>query len=155
MYCLYFEGSKHSTPIPVPYCMIWKLLVDFGLVVLIWMIQLVVYPSFTYYAEADLVNWHTKYTTAISIIVMPLMLSQVGLHGLGLMNDFNWLKLICAVLIGLTWVNTFFFAVPLHNQIAANQNVLEAAHGLVRVNWYRTGLWSLVFLLSILDYLKK
>ena len=129
----------------------WKAIVDFGLVVLIWMTQLVVYPSFTYFSENDLVNWHTRYTAAVSIVVMPLMLSQVALHGLGLVQDFTWIKVAAAVLIGLAWVNTFFYAVPLHNQIAAQQDVALASKGLVSVNWFRTVLWSLVFLLTVLE----
>ena len=36
--------------------------VDFGAVVLIWLVQLVIYPSFLHYAESDLVNWHKIYT---------------------------------------------------------------------------------------------
>ena len=55
-------------------------LVDFGLFILIWLTQLVIYPSFTYFREQDLTRWHRKYTRAISYIVMPLMLGQVGLH---------------------------------------------------------------------------
>ena len=134
--------------------MIWKLLIDFGLVVLIWMTQLVVYPSFTYFSESDLVNWHTRYTTAISLVVMPLMLLQVITHGFQLTTDFSWMKVIAAVLIGLAWINTFFYAVPLHNKIAAQQSVSEAAQGLVSVNWYRTVIWTVVFLISLIENLK-
>ncbi|MEM9895807.1 MAG: hypothetical protein AAF789_05515 [Bacteroidota bacterium] len=123
-------------------------IVDFGLVILIWMTQLVVYPSFTYFQSEDLIAWHSKYTTAISVIVMPLMLTQVALHGYFLLTDYHLLRLIAATLIGLVWINTFFFAVPLHNQIGASINVQEAAQSLVKVNWYRTILWTLVFLLS-------
>ncbi|MEM6643379.1 MAG: hypothetical protein AAF616_10395 [Bacteroidota bacterium] len=132
-----------------------KLIVDFGLVILIWITQLIVYPSFTYYSEEQLIQWHPRYTTAISIIVMPLMLGQVGIHGWFLWNSFSWSGLATAILIGLAWANTFFFAVPLHNQIAAKQEVLEAASGLVRVNWYRTVLWSLVFLIGALENLVR
>jgi len=128
----------------------WKLIVDFGLVVLVWMTQLVVYPSFTYFSENDLISWHSRYTTAVSIVVMPLMLSQVALHGWYLYQEFSGIKLFAAVMIGLIWVNTFFFAVPLHNQIASEKDVLEAASGLVKVNWYRTVLWSMVFLLGLI-----
>lgn len=135
--------------------MYWQATVDFGLVVLIWLTQLVVYPSFTYFSEDDLVSWHSRYTTAVSIVVMPLMLSQVALHGWGLVQDFTWIRLVAGVLIGLAWINTFFFAVPLHNQIAANQQVAEAARGLVSVNWPRTVLWSLVFLLSVLERVRS
>lgn len=128
----------------------WKLIVDFGLVVLIWMTQLVVYPSFTYFSENDLINWHARYTTAVSILVMQLMLGQIAIHGWLLQRDFSWIGLLALVLVGLAWVNTFFFAVPLHNQIASEKNVLEAASSLVKVNWYRTVLWSVVFLLGLL-----
>ena len=105
----------------------YKLLIDFGLVILIWMTQLVVYPSFTYYDPDDLVRWHEKYTTAISILVMPLMLGQIAIHGYSMISGFSWLSLIAFVLVILTWVNTFFFAVPLHNLIGSNQQVTESA----------------------------
>ena len=135
--------------------MVLKLLVDFGLVVLIWMVQLVVYPGLTYYSESDLISWHSEYTAAISIIVMPLMVAQAGIHGRQLFSDFSRMGVAATVLIGSAWVNTFFFAVPLHHQIAARQNALEAAQELVSVNWYRTVLWSVVFLLSVRDYLRN
>ena len=135
--------------------MLLKLLIDFGLVVLIWMTQIVVYPSFIYYSEANLIHWHTKYTTAVSMIVMPLMLTQIGIHSWQLLDQFSWLGLIALFLIALAWVNTFFFAVPLHNQISTNQHVMEAAQSLVKVNWYRTLLWTLVFVLGLLEHLKK
>ncbi|MEM9337446.1 MAG: hypothetical protein AAGA66_01875 [Bacteroidota bacterium] len=130
-------------------------LVDFGLVVLIWMTQLIVYPGFNYYSEAQLIEWHVKYTKAISIIVMPLMLGQVLLHGWGLLNDFSMIRLFIALLIALAWVNTFFFAVPLHSKIAAGTDVMDSAASLVRVNWYRTFLWSAVFVLSLFKSLKS
>jgi len=135
--------------------MLAKLLIDFGLVILIWMTQLIVYPGFTHYEASDLVGWHSKYTTAVSIIVMPLMLGQVLVHGYGLYNDLSYLKAFVALLIGLTWINTFFFAVPLHNKIGIGQDVLESAQQLVRINWYRTVLWSLIFVLTLFDYLKN
>ncbi len=135
--------------------MIWKLLIDFGLVILIWMTQLVVYPSFTYFQASDLVSWHQKYTTAVSIIVIPLMIGQVALHAYGISQSFNWLKLVVVVLIGLAWVNTFFFAVPLHNKIGVGEEALQSAKDLVQINWYRTVIWSVVFLLGIIDYLRN
>ena len=125
-------------------------LVDFGLVILIWMTQLIVYPSFQYYSVEKLLEWHSKYTTQISIIVMPLMLAQVALHGYGLVNSFSYWRLFTVVAILLAWVNTFGFAVPLHNQIAAGVDTHEAVSKLINVNWYRTVLWSLVFLLGII-----
>lgn len=132
----------------------WKLLIDFGLVILIWMTQLVVYPSFTYFSENDLLKWHEKYTTAVSIIVMPLMLGQLATHSYLISQQFNALRGVALLLVLLTWVNTFFFAVPLHNSISEGKEVIGAARSLVNVNWYRTVLWSLIFLLTLYEYLK-
>lgn len=133
----------------------YRLLIDFGLVVLIWMTQLVVYPSFTYFQPGDLVRWHEKYTTAVSIIVMPLMLGQLVAHSYDLSQVFTWWRAVAFILILLAWVNTFFFAVPLHNKIGANQEVIASAKRLVAVNWYRSGLWSVVSLLSLIEYLRN
>lgn len=133
----------------------WQLLLDFGLMILIWMTQLVVYPSFTYFQEADLISWHKKYTTAVSIIVMPLMLGQVAFHLYGTYVDFGLLKIAALVLIGLAWVNTFFFAVPLHNKIGSGTDGMASAERLVHVNWYRTAIWTAVFLISLYDQLKN
>jgi len=133
----------------------WKPIIDFGLVVLIWMTQLVVYPSFTYFSETNLLSWHTKYTSAVSIVVMPLMLGQVAFHGWDIFQDFTWLKFIAILLIVMAWVNTFFFAVPLHNKIASSIEVSQSAERLVKVNWFRTVVWSLVFLFGMLEHLRK
>lgn len=132
-----------------------KLLIDFGVVILIWMTQLVVYPSFTYFNAKDLVRWHEKYTTAVSFIVMPLMLGQLVVHSYGLAVSFSWFRAIAYVLVLLAWVNTFFYAVPLHNRISVGKDVRESARHLVVVNGYRTALWSLVFLIGLFEYLKS
>lgn len=131
------------------------LIVDFGLVVLVWMTQLVVYPSFTYFNQESLSNWHIKYTGAITVIVLPLMLAQVAFHAYDLYIDYNPLRLIIALLICLVWINTFFFAVPLHQRISDGNNILAAAKSLVNINWYRTALWSTVFLLSLFQWLRN
>lgn len=130
-------------------------LADFGLVILIWITQLIVYPSFTYFSPENLYAWHQKYTAAITIIVMPLMIGQLVLHGYQIYNEMNWLRVVALVLILLAWANTFFYAVPLHNQISESNDALKAANSLIRINWYRTVLWSLTFLLGLLDHIRN
>ncbi len=56
-----------------------RLLLDFGLVVLIWIIQRIVYPGFLHYSTENLVVWHRQYTSRFSAIVIPLMLAQLGI----------------------------------------------------------------------------
>lgn len=126
-----------------------RVAVDFGLVVLIWMVQLIIYPSFRYYNPAELAVWHPKYTGLITLIVGPLMLAQVGLVGWELVTRFSWLTLAAAVLVGLMWASTAFQAVPIHNAIAAGDASPETLARLVSVNWVRTVGWTLLFLMDL------
>jgi len=125
-------------------------MIDFGLLVLIWLVQLVVYPGFRYYHRDQLMAWHKKYTTGITMVVMPLMVGQVILHTIDLYQHPDWVPIAAFFLIVCAWINTFFYAVPLHNKISAGKDVLSAARQLVGVNWFRTVAWSVVFLLNFL-----
>lgn len=126
-----------------------RIVVDFGLVVLIWLVQLIIYPGFQYYSPADLAVWHPKYSNLVTLIVGPLMLAQVGLVGWELINRFSWLMVTSAVLVGLMWASTAFQAVPIHNAIAAGDVSPETLTRLVSVNWVRTVGWTVIFGLGI------
>ena len=132
-----------------------KLLFDFGLFVLIWMTQLIVYPSFTQFDPVDLQTWHSSYTLRISILVMPLMVGQLVVHIHQLSRDYSLIPSVALVCILLAWVNTFLYAVPLHNQIASGVDISIAAEKLVSVNAWRTWCWSFVFFIDVFLLLKK
>ena len=127
---------------------------DFGLLVLIWIIQLIVYPGFKYTDLTLFSQWHSQYTTLISFIVIPLMLGQVGVVGVQLLNNPNWAVWLAAVLVALIWVSTFLQAVPIHNALhisanAAHADVYEHVSRLVSVNWVRTIIWTCIFALGL------
>lgn len=88
--------------------MLAQLLIDFGLVILIWMTQLIVYPSFTQMNSDNLFDWHTSYTGRISILVMPLMIGQLGLHIYGLTQTLSSGQIAAFLFVILAWINTFF-----------------------------------------------
>ena len=124
----------------------WIPLIDFGLLVLIWMIQLVVYPSFKYFSSTALLQWHRCYTARITWVVLPLMVAQVILHAWRCYADFS---LNNACLLGLvisTWMTTVTIFVPLHNQITAADALPATLTKLVNYNWIRTATWSVIFL---------
>lgn len=121
------------------------LIFDFGLVVLIWIVQLIVYPGFAYYKKEDLLVWHKKYTIYITIIVLPLMAGQLAFHGLDLFDSYSHQKALIGFMIIACWLITFAYAVPLHRRIDQDNEMELAVKSLVKVNWYRTILWSLVF----------
>lgn len=125
-------------------------LVDFGLFMLIWMVQLIAYPSFRFFQKSDLYPWHEYYTKVITFFVVPLMFSQLGLHLYGMIkSNFHWIQITSFVMIIVAWLITFLKAVPLHTQISGGQNLPESIANLIRVNWLRTVLWTLVFMLSM------
>lgn len=121
-----------------------RIAVDFGLVILIWLVQLVIYPSFQYMSTDQLAVWHPKYSNLITLIVGPLMLMQVGLVGWDVLNRFSWLAVASAVLVALMWASTAFQAVPIHNAIAAGSASAETLARLVNVNWVRTVGWTVI-----------
>jgi hypothetical protein len=126
-----------------------SLLADFGLFVLIWMVQLIVYPGFRHYQEARLLYWHPKYTVLITIIVAPLMIAQLFLHGLLLFEDNNWFTLISFILVLLIWILTFAQAVPLHKNLTEGTDIPETTEILIRTNWNRTIVWTILFFSSL------
>ena len=126
-----------------------SLIVDFGLVILIWMVQLIVYPSFLYYDAKALITWHTRYTPRITSVVAPLMLAQLGLSMYGLYQGITLSAIIYALLVTSMWLMTFRIFIPLHEKIQRGFATTEVLQKLVRINWYRTAVWTALFLISL------
>lgn len=124
-------------------------LVDAGLVVLIWMVQLIVYPSFLFYQPKDLVSWHQKYTQRIAVIVVPLMLLQLTIAFYDIFYQFNTLHTIRFLIVISLWIFTFTSFVPLHFKITENKFDEKLLKLLVQRNWLRTFLWCVLFGISI------
>jgi len=113
------------------------------------MVQLVVYPGFAYYAPSDLKRWHGLYTKRISVLVIPLMLGQLLLHGMLLVWHPDNVSIATFSLVAGIWASTFWQAVPLHNQIADSPDTVNIAHMLKKVNTARTLAFTIVFLLTL------
>ena len=131
----------------------WRLAVDTAALVLIWLVQLVIYPVFAYLARTDFERWHPLYTRRVTLVVLPVMLSQLALYGLLLLTVPSGGELVNSLLVAGTWLITFFRAVPLHAaldepSLADHQ---PASRQLIRVNWWRTGLWSATWLITVID----
>ena len=127
----------------------WISLIDFGLVVLIWMVQLVVYPSLKYYPAGDLLRWHRVYTANMTVVVLPLMLAQLILHAWRAYSEASLNHGWILLLVISTWLLTFAVFVPLHGKIAANRELASTLSRLVAYNWIRTVIWSLIFVCGL------
>ncbi len=132
-----------------------KLLSDFGLLILIWIVQIIIYPSFRFYAPKDLLIWHEKYTKLITFIVLPLMMVQLSSTIILTYTEFSWNFGVQLVLIILIWFSTFLQAVPLHNKISSGKDIVPSSIKLVRVNLLRTILWTIIFLMSFFSTAKE
>jgi fatty acid desaturase len=126
------------------------LIVNSGLVVLIWMVQLIVYPSFLFYNKENLVQWHNIYTKRIAVIVVPLMLIQLVISILNTIVSFSIINLTISLLVLFLWVFTFTSFAPLHFKISENRFQQTQLQQLVNRNWIRTIIWSLILGLSLL-----
>lgn len=131
-----------------------RLLIDFGFMILIWAVQLVIYPCFQYYSKENLLVWHKSYTLRVTFIVLPLMLSQLALAVIQLWHFQNWYTVSSILIIASLWILTFSIFVPLHQSIDNTIPAPDVCHKLVSKNWMRTVLWSLLFGISLLHILK-
>lgn len=123
-----------------------QLMVDSGLLVLIWLVQLIIYPSFHHLDKNDFKLWHAKYTGVISPIVGPLMLLQGGIEILHVfLQDPRWWRLIAITALLLS---TFGLSVPCHRTLQSAGKNTTVIQRLVATNWIRTALWTFLFLQS-------
>ena len=130
-----------------------RVAVDFGMLILIWLVQLIIYPSFEYSAREGFEQWHEKYTGMITLVVLPLMLAQISLAIWQIYDgDRGWETLTAFGLIVFCWLVTFALSVPAHNQLQELGNDLDTVRWLVLTNWLRTIGWTAVSLLSIKQF---
>jgi len=129
------------------------LLISFGLVILIWLVQLIIYPNFQYIPAAELIKWHKIYTPRITVVVAPLMILQLALTIYLSFYLFSTLNLLALGLIVLNWLLTFIYFVPLHVKIDQDNINQTSLRRLVQLNWYRTIIWSCVFFIVLSEYL--
>ena len=127
---------------------ITRLVLDVGLLVLIWMIQLIVYPSFLFYTAKELIAWHKMYTKAIALIVIPLMLGQLGIAIYQVFLVQNTYTLTSIILVVFLWGITLLKFAPMHQQISDGNTHVQLLKKLVQNNWIRTLIWTILCAMS-------
>lgn len=114
----------------------------------IWVIQIVHYPSF-HFIEKELYTAFQKFhMNKISIIVIPIMLAEL-ITGMMLFLDKSSKSpflIISFVILVLIWLITGVFFSKAHNELMTGYQEL-LVNQLVVMNWIRTLLWTLRLLL--------
>ena len=116
----------------------------------IWVIQLLHYPSFHFINEKKYIDFQHFHMQRISFIVIPVMLIELA-SALLLSYFFrsSLTIILLALLLGI-WGITFIFFTNMHQKLTNGYDRANVDN-LVKINWSRTALWSLrlIILLSI------
>lgn len=113
---------------------------------LIWLIQIVHYPLFSFADRANYPAFAEAHSRLITPIVGPVMLVEL-VTSLWLVAErpvslpARW-ALAGAALVAVIWLSTAMAQVPLHAQLGAGYDARVHA-ALVNTNWVRTAAWSL------------
>ena len=119
-----------------------NLAVSWGLLILIWMVQLIVYPSFHRIPPDGFAPYHKWYVKRISSIVLPLMFAELGLTVWWILWDnFSTGSILSAFMVFIIWLSTFALQIPIHNRLKTGRQD-RLIRRLVMTNWIRTATWS-------------
>lgn len=112
----------------------------------IWVIQLVHYPSFHYVNMVVYTKFQKFHMSRISFIVMPVMIFEIVSAMLLLVYSSTWLYVLNMLLLFMIWLSTALLSVPCHARLEKAYS-FEDVDKLVKTNWPRTLLWSLRLIL--------
>lgn len=112
---------------------------------LIWFVQLVHYPLFSFVGHEQFAAYEGQHTKRTSWVVGPLMAIE-GVSALwiaaALRSELGlWLPLLGLVLLAVIHGSTIFLQVPRHGELS-NGFDSEVTRTLVSTNWVRTTGWS-------------
>ena len=122
--------------------------INFGLVVLIWMVQILIYPSFLYYSDDIFIKAMRAHQRKMTLIVFPLMICELILSVYDVFNHRSPYSLVSLFLVILIWLSTIFIQMPIHERLLINKNHSEI-YNLIKTNWIRTFLWNIKILVLI------
>jgi len=109
---------------------------------LIWLVQVVHYPSFHHIDQTQFRQFSTFHTQNITYIVMPLMAVELLSSLVLVIRNPDPFNLSMIALLAIIWLSTAFISVPCHNQLAHGYNA-EVVDHLIRTNWIRTIAWTI------------
>ncbi len=117
--------------------------VSWGLLILIWLVQVIIYPGFHRIPAANFVTYHRWYAFRISVVVLPLMIGEIVL-----LVCWWWggaersAAYIAALAVFVVWLSTFGLQVPTHKRLQNGKDDALIVR-LVATNWIRTLAWSI------------
>ena len=115
---------------------------------LIWVIQLVHYPTFNFVDEPKFSAFERFHTTRITLIVVPIMIIELLSAVVLVMYAQNLIFITNLIFVLVIWLVTFTFSVPFHTALCKAKND-QLIQKLILTNWLRTILWTIKSILLI------
>lgn len=120
---------------------------------LIWLVQLVHYPSFLFIDKQQFQKFENFHARTITFIVFPLMLIElVTAFILTIDNEYKLLNSIGVISL---WLLTLLISMPRHQKLSRNGYDEKVIRSLIFTNWPRTIIWSLRSCLLIYIFLSQ
>ncbi|TGM06161.1 hypothetical protein [Leptospira jelokensis] len=122
------------------------------MVILIWVIQILHYPSFYFIEPSQFSKFHSFHSNRITWLVAPIMGIEL-FTAMALIYHFSNSILFQINLVGVLvlWGLTFFVSVPIHNKLKFGKEEHQIKR-LIQTNWFRTMLWSFRLILLLCSY---
>ena len=116
----------------------------------IWVIQLVHYPSFNYIENQRYSNFQSFHKTRISYVVIPVMLIELLTLVLLIysMDQINIELVLSGIILLLIWVITAIFFSGAHQKLTLGYDK-SVVGNLIQMNWSRTLLWTFRLILLV------
>ena len=111
-------------------------------------VQIIIYPSFKFIQKVSFKEYHLNYMNKMSYVVAPIMLLEIISSFLLLFFNKSLTDIFGFILLSLVWFVTFFFIVPLHNQLNIKFGIIDLKK-LIKLNLIRTFLWIFKFVIII------
>ena len=115
---------------------------------IIWVIQLLHYPTFHFIKESDYEEFQHFHMQRISFIVVPVMALELFSAFMLVYYIQSNLLILCLIILIFIWLITFAFFTKLHQSLldGYDKTIVDK---LVRINWSRTILWSIRLIILI------
>ena len=114
----------------------------------IWVIQLVHYPSFHFIESKQYTTFQRFHMSRISYVVVPAMLTELFtlIFLINFMDQIDTLVTVSGLLLIIIWLMTAVFFSGVHQKLTSGYDK-TVVNNLVKLNWGRTLLWTLRLLL--------
>ncbi|ADE53952.1 hypothetical protein [Coraliomargarita akajimensis] len=123
-------------------------IVDGGLCLLLWWVQLWAYPKIARMEPEPLAEWHPRYVRMMTVVAGSMMVLQLMTVSAQVLFQASLPVFLSMALVAICWLVTFTLSVPCHRSIAEGASTPAVRQRLVRTNWLRTLAWTGVFLMN-------